>query len=533
MSSSVDAYDEGQTPSLRTRRIAQALGRHRRWLWLGLCVFYLLSYNGRWRITPDGADYLIIAKSFAQTGQLAHPFDAADHVAPGFPVLMGYLIRFVGPEGFWAFDLAMLALVPINLALVYWLVRLYADADTAVTVTFLTAVTHGFFSSVFTMLADWPFVTGGFLYLVGVGYLDKYPGRWRVWGPLTLLGLAMSACLRTVFFVFLLGTIIGLPIHWARRPFPQRAWASTAMIAGIGVVLLMSWLSLGWMRGDTLMLIQSLTSQLPQTLRHVAVDGWWECLSYVLPRAFFGADLGPWPNLILSALLLGAVVNLARVNVIWSLVILGFVAQVVVLFSSTRHLLPALPLLVYAWWGLLCEIDRRAVQGAAPRRWAGRLVGGLFWIWVAANSAKSLDYLLEQQSRPFLTHYRHQRYLGLEQTRDAVRTHTPADSVILARRKWISPLMYLSDRLVVGKAAPAFVGGERPVFVVLPLGSEGQSLLDQHGWRVEHEQAIPIDPTGLPDLLLAPLHDAASGSIHGAPLEHEGVSVAPSQGAEL
>ena len=507
--------------SLRTQVFAHQLSRVRKWLWLGLGILYCLSFNGQWLITPDSAGYLIVAKSFAVEGRLGHPLDFADHIGPGFPILMGYLIRLFGPESFWAFDLALLLLVPINLALVYWLIKVYADEHTAVVVTLFTGVTHLFFSYAFLILADWPFVTGVLLYLTGVGYLQKHIERWWVWTSLILLGLAVMACMRSVFILLPLATVIALPVHWIRqRQLTRLTYAGVALAVALTIGFLFTpGSTFKWMRGDIQLLIQTVIYQLPQTARRVATEGWWEFFSDALPRASFGADLGPWPNAALSVLLTVAVFRLVRTNLVWALVIMCFMAQTLLFFISQRYLLPVIPLLAYAWWDLLCVIDVWGSRRAKRHPWTGVLGVGMLWFWVVANLVKIVGFTWKQHEQPFWDNYRDGRYAGLVQTREAVQQHTPGNSLILTQRKWVAPLMYLTGRLATDTPRLS-LANERPVFAVLHLDDTEPAFMERYGWRVEREQATPIVTDGALDLWLAPIRIAAPDPTHGPAAGH-------------
>ncbi len=499
---------DGNKP-LQTKQIASTLLQRRKWVCVALCGLYLLSYNGQWRITPDSANYLIAAKTFAQEGRLGHPLNVEDYVGPGFPLMMGYLIRLFGPEAFWAFDLALMVLVPVNLALVYWLIRLYDDQATAVVVTSLTAITHLFFSHSFYLLADWPFVTGVLLYLVGVGYLENRVERWRVWGLLILVGLTVMACLRSVFFVLPLATLIGLSVDWIQqRQFTRFAWMAAVLTVTTAVFsLLIPWSVFDWMHGDVLLMSQSLIERLPETLGRVASHGWWAFFGRAFPRASFGVDLGPWPNFALSVLLLAALWRLVRINVIWAVTTMGFMAQTLLFFNSRRYLLPVTPLLVYALWNLLCTIDRWPAARASQRRRCDGLVTGVFWFWVTANLIKIAGFTLEQRAQPFLDHYGRHRYQGFVQACELVRQHTPGHSLVVTKRKWTAPLTYLTDRLSVDD--PTRAGAhQHPVFAVLSCGDTELASLELKGWHVERQKKIPISPSGPDDLWLAPVRHA-------------------------
>ena len=274
--------DDQVTPG-HMQRVAYRLNQNRWWLWLGIAILYLLSFNTHWRITPDSANYLIVAKAFAGEGRLHHPFGVEYFIGPGFSIVMGYLIRVFGSEAFWVFNLAMLALVPLNLALIYWLVRLHTDRSRAVVVALLASVTHLFFSYAFYILADWPFVTGVLTYLVGVGYLEKHSERWWAWGSLMLLGLLVTASLRSVFVVLPLATVLGLSIRWLSKGEYARFVKLGAGVAAVCVVglLVVPWSTFEWMRGDVRLLTESMIYQLPQTMSQLIREGLW---------SFFGEE---------------------------------------------------------------------------------------------------------------------------------------------------------------------------------------------------------------------------------------------------
>lgn len=488
------------------RHFTDTVCRHRVWLWVGVSLLYLASFNGQWRITPDSADYLIVAKTFADQGRLSHPFDFADHNGPGFPLMMGYLIRLAGPDGFWALDLAMLLLVPINLALVYWLFSLYTDAKSAVVVTLLTAVAQVFYSSAFYLLADGPFLTGALVYLVGLGYLEKHPGRYGCWVPLMASGLLGMACMRTVFFVFPLATLIGLTIAWLtqrRLAHLARAGAVMAGLTAVAVFVVPA-SSVAWMRGDAMMMRRYLIERLPETVAQAVTENGFVFLGNVLPRAALGVDLGPWLNLVLSGLLLAGVLRLVRTNPVWALVIVCFFAQAVLFFTSQRFLLPALPLLAFAWWGLASAIGVWALGLAGRRSWARGVAVGMLWFWVAANLIKIGGFAVEQHAQPFWDRFNHGRYAGFGQACGVVRRHTPGNSLVMTQSKWVGPMMYMTQRIAADSPSPRLADG-RPVYAVLPLDEHQLPALEHHGWRLRGEDAVAIEQEAVPGISLTPV----------------------------
>src|SRR5947199_57359 len=100
-------------------RWAAFVYRHRRLFFILLAVAYLISFNGQWRIEPDSALYLSLARNLAE-GKGYTYLGAPHHLAyPGLPAVFAVLMKICGARAMWPEDLAMLVFATAALILTF------------------------------------------------------------------------------------------------------------------------------------------------------------------------------------------------------------------------------------------------------------------------------------------------------------------------------------------------------------------------------------------------------------------------------
>jgi 4-amino-4-deoxy-L-arabinose transferase-like glycosyltransferase len=210
----------GSTESLQTPltidapravdRILPWLDRHRWWFFVGIAILYVAGFNGQWRMEPDGALYLSIARNIAEgKGYTYH--GRPHHLAyPGLPYLLAGIFRVFGDASLLVPHAVMVASAGIVLVLTYHLIRAEAGRPTAVMVTILLACTFQFYAYAYQLRNDMPFVVGVMMFLLGFERLRKERaiGSWA----LMVIGLFIAVVMRPAVWA-LLPAVIGA-IAW-------------------------------------------------------------------------------------------------------------------------------------------------------------------------------------------------------------------------------------------------------------------------------------------------------------------------------
>src|SRR5438270_6094899 len=126
--------------------------RNRRWLLGSLVLIYLLGFNGQWRLEPDSALYLSIARNLAE-GK-GYTYHGAQHrlAFPGPPLLFAATFKLFHTESLLPALLLMPLLGLATLALSYRLFLLHAGRPTAVMITFGLGITRVFYRYCFELL---------------------------------------------------------------------------------------------------------------------------------------------------------------------------------------------------------------------------------------------------------------------------------------------------------------------------------------------------------------------------------------------
>ncbi|MBC8108230.1 MAG: glycosyltransferase family 39 protein, partial [Anaerolineae bacterium] len=167
-------------------------------LFIGVALLYLVSFNGKWRIGLDSANYRGLADSIAN-GRGYHFGDwAGQNIYPGFPLLLAGLQKLFGASAL-APCIVMLIFSVLTMIVTYRLIRLHYPKWIAVTITFGVAINSWFLQQTSELMTDIPFLLGVVTSLYGWDLLRT--SRARLQRPtraiaLLICGLALAASMR-------------------------------------------------------------------------------------------------------------------------------------------------------------------------------------------------------------------------------------------------------------------------------------------------------------------------------------------------
>jgi len=468
----------------------RAVDSYRRWLLGAAALLLLASFSQHWRITPDSAIFLGIARNLSEGRGFTFNEQQVTSVNAGFPYLLS-ATRLLGVDPIVSGNLLMLAFGFASLVLVYLLMLRHAGRPLAVLVTLLTAVNGTFLRHSCEILADIPFFFCCTLALLG--YELTYP-RAAASGPggdpvaadqktkttrlalaaaLVLLGLAGMASLRIVFLGPLAAILIDLLWRTRRSRFK---WALIAGAAGVLLVALAIRLADPRMaNGFTLLskereLLQ-VFQNLPATASRVASFNAPELFTDVTPRAIFGNKLGIWPlDVAVSFAVLGAGAVLIRRRLAWTALVAIYFVQWLLIFPDSRYFLPVLPLIILGWWDLAVLLSARS----SPR-WQRASLVMLIALLAIPNVIRSVGFAFEQHQQPFLARYMRGRFQDLPEFAADARKKLPADAVVITNPQFAAPLHYFSGMRTIPTVGPTLLTPlpeGRPVFALLPAAPE-------------------------------------------------------------
>lgn len=446
---SVEHRDDTDRPA-QPRSVAAGLpGWADRFRWLlfaGLAVFYLLAFNNEWRIGPDSAVHVVIARHLAVGEGYTHPTGLQDAVQPGLAYLTAATFRLGGVGRFVLIHLVMLLLAGGCLTLTYWMVRLRIDRPTAVVVTCMVALTETFYRYAFQVLTDMPFLFGVMLFLVGYELLGR-SRRQSVAGVVMLVaGTAVMAAFRTVVLTFL--AAVAAVVLWRIVRGPHRL--RYAMVALAAVIALLVIRGLNPVRGpvwelgrDETRAQELLADEGVGMVQRVLTENLPTILTESVPEGVFAFDPGVILGGPLTVLLIGCGVALFRVRALWGWLVIAFAAQWLLFYTTDRYVLAILPLLALGWWRLIVWLAARPA-----RAWAQPLCIGVLLLWVGPNVFYSVEFLFEQRSGDFYRDYERGRYDKLALLGELMPTYVGPDDVVIA--DYAHELVYYSGCRVLG-----------------------------------------------------------------------------------
>ena len=414
-------------PPFNPDNLADWFDRRRTWLFAGIAALMLLGFNGQWRIGPDSAIHVTVARNLAEGAGPTHPTGLDQTVQPGLAWLTALTFHLFGTDRFAAIDALMLLCAAGTLALTYWVMRLHFDRRTAVIVVCMLAVNETFYRYGYHVLTDMPFLLGLMLLLLGAEWMQRGQKGWQVYAGfiLMLLAILVMAAFRSIVLTVLAAGGLWVIYRMIRGPsrLPYVGMAVTA-----GGAWLIAWLIIGGGPAkDEAKAMALFTDQtFGETLHRVIFENGPALLTENLPEAMFGADLGPWLGTPLAVLAIVFGIGLFKRQPFWGLLVLVFVVQWLVLITTDRYVLVIMPLLALVWWQLICRVANQGKQPAS--RWAAV---AMLVLWFGPNLATVGEFILEQRARPFPARYAHGQYAALRDVAQALNAlHEPGDVII-------------------------------------------------------------------------------------------------------
>ena len=440
-----------------------------RYAWFaGLGGLYLAGFSGQWRVTPDSAIHLGLARSIVEGNGFADATGREAMVNPG----LAYTLATVGGSPGFAVQAVMLAFAAAVLLLTWRLVRLNVDRPTATVVVVLLACNRLFYEHAMGLLTELPFTAGLFLLLLG--HERRLHRRAPPALAFTLIvgGLVVMITYRSVGLVFAGGYALNEIVSLVRRAERRRlAAARVTLVAALAAGAL---LLLPAVRLDVSLFWQSLGQATPAAW----VANLLELLGESIFDAIFGQDLHPVIALPVSVAVLGTLFHLSRRRPLWVLLMGLSMLQWIAFQPSERYLLPFLPLLVLGVWR--ATLSLYGPRHTPRRDWACGLVLAALLV---PNLVGVGRVITEQRQPNFFTHYVDGKYVPVQRLASWLREHTPPGSVIMTNPDMPSPLAYFSRRGVVHD--PNEYAVQAPaVFAVTPIDKRRRVGLARLRWSL-------------------------------------------------
>lgn len=449
--------------------------RWRRWLLGATVMMYLLGINGQWRIEPDSALYLSIARNLA-TGQGYTYHDKPCAIAyPGLPYALSLIFRvFPGaihhPLHLVPENLLMLLTAGLTLALTYRLMLLNAGRPTAVLVTCGVALTRTFYRAAFALMTDMPFLLGVMAFLTGFEAMlqrgRRRDGRtdWR--NKLLMIGgMALAIAMRPAWLAFVPVAVIALIAAGVGRRMNRRAvivGVVTALLAAAAFFAADPRRAAGHFRpdryedqvfeelapGQRLKLMSTAAANAIDIVRQTTVSAmvgikFGAAPDVSVPRRWYD-ELGAVLDIAGSIAFLGLGLSLVRRRAIWGAWVGVTILMMILVLPHERYFLQILPLLIFGWWRGLRWINVRL-----PEHVGNILFALLLALGFVPNLFQVCGVVIEQRSPRFLEAYRGGKCAPLVAAAETITDHVPAGGLVLAPDKTARILTYLSDRTVV------------------------------------------------------------------------------------
>jgi hypothetical protein len=468
------------------------------WAMLGaVLVFYLAAFNGQWRVEPDSALYLSLARSLAAGQGYTYHGQAHELAYPGLPYLVALTFRLFGIGNLWPAHLMMLLFALAGLGLVYRLFYLHSGHATAVVMTWTIGSMHIWFRYAFQLRNDLPFAVGVVACLAGFEAIfnrnrndsgqkdaegDAHPSSvivhpyWYDW-LILVFGLITVVVMRPTMLVFL--PVLILSAAWALRR--RMSWRH-GLIGLLAVLVLAGFFVLDPRRGGggayTTAAYEGIIPQLLQTAHHRIPENIARMLSPLLPETMLGVELEwRWLNTLAGLLFLALGLMLIRRRLLWGLWVAAAVAMMLVVHPDVRYFLPVVPVLAFGLWHGIVWMTQRT-----PAGWRSVVFVVAMAAWMGPNIGKNIGLILEQRQTPFLAHYRGGRFAPAIELGEAIRQNVEPESWVVAPDKLGRILTYYSDRRVIERAelAPWPAAPEAPTYVIEPLAEQERGELAEY-----------------------------------------------------
>ena len=421
--------------------------------------FYLLSFNGLWRLGPDSALYLSVASNLAHN--LGYTYQGEPHrlAYPGLPYLIATLMRLSPKNYIFYADASILAMGLFAFVACYRLFRLLVRRSAALVALLLVIINIHIYTHNFELLTDIPFLLGELMVFLGgcLCGLFPYPNldgqgqavtpRGRLLGWFLLpLGFALCMVMRPTAYALAGCIILTLIFRIFTRP---KQCIACLLIATLVLGLVLALLLTDPRRQDPLspdVYEQSITWYLRQAATHLnlPLQNAWSVITPELPKAIFGFSLTVVGDILVSAAIILCALYIFRR---WPMAILWIAATLGMLFiiePVPRYIIPIIPFIALAWWETSSRLTRRFSQHA------GNILALLMFALMLVNPARCVGNIMaEQYQRPFADHYRQGQYEALWEMARIIRQQTPEHAVIIVPPKTERVMTYLTGRWAI------------------------------------------------------------------------------------
>ncbi len=370
-------------------------------------------------------------------------------IKPGLPWLIGGSFYLFGVGTFWPVILAIWAMGLASLALVYRLLRSSVARPTAVAITCLVGINQSLYEFSLCILTDIPFLFGLLLFLVGYeGEVRNRPlarQRWLDWAAM-LLGITIMAVFRSVVLTFSAALAVTLIWHALRSPHRWR-YLGLGVLAVAGIFLFRMvaprLVGFGHLSGDESYVLHRM-SHMGLTLSRTWHERLPNLLTEAIPESLFNLEMnGIGIPISICTIVLG--LAMARRQVLWGMLILAYVAQIVLLVTVVRYMLPLVPLFAAAWWfGVFW------LHGRLPAKVNTVVCGAMLVLWILPNVIGIGNMVHEQWQQPFYEHYEHDgRYARAQEMAEPVRHYMGRKDLLLGGMRGAEALEYFAERPVL------------------------------------------------------------------------------------
>jgi len=460
-------------------KIVDFVDRRRAWCFAGVIGLLALGFNGQWRIEPDGALYLSLARSLAEG--LGYTYHGEPHglAFPGLPYLVAGTFKLFGAGGLIPIHLIIWLCAAGALGLTYRLMRLHTDRPTAVIVTLLTGISYTFYGFAFQLRNDMPFLLGVLGVLCGWEALCR---RRINWIDLTLLvaGLTLAIVMRPAMWALVGAVLIAVIVRVAaKRNAIQAILLGTAVVGAAAVFLWIDPRASARFAGDyEVQTVGTLGEGFAPTFQQVVMQNLPQMFGPIAAETLFGHEAGPVLNQLFGVFIIAASLALLYRRALWGLLMLLTVLMMLRFLPRDailpRYFLPVFPLMVLATWNGLRWLNDRL-----PRPWDWLAVA-ILGFWITTNGLKIGELIIEQRRTPFYAHYKEARYAPLLQIAREIELKVEPNQMVLAEAKVGRILSYFSRRTVVDTWEVPELNPYPFIYVLKPIDRPLKKLMDQY-----------------------------------------------------
>jgi hypothetical protein len=424
--------------------------RRQRWVWVTILLLYAAGFNGQWRLGPDTAVHMQIARELVRGQGYHHPTGLQATTNPGLPILLAASQYLFGEQTLWPPHLLMLGIGLLGLYLAYQLYLTHGDDPAAaLACTALLAGSETYFRYNFYLLTDLPFVVSLLLMLLGFERLARQRGPMALNVLFIVLGIGAMTLFRSVALVVLAAVVAVMLWRLMVGPHRQRY----ALVLGVLLLAVLAARGIdprlahpGELVPDEIQIGQRLVDRFDWTVEKAFTVNLPRIFNEDLSETVFGLDLGPWLSVVLSVTLLTLTAAVSRHRPLWLMLMAAFLIQWIVFSSINRYMLVLLPLLVLGWWHGAAAVHRRL----GPKR-GGWVFAGMLALWVIPNLIAIGELVIDQRHLPFASHYEKGKYGALTRLAQQIHEHAQPDDLVIASSAL--ELTWLADRAVVDESA--------------------------------------------------------------------------------